>query len=301
MAMLVCWGRRSKLVKALGLFALLTTLTAGRLPLQSARSVLVPMETNSPVGTPFKIKVGESIASSRFMRWNLGRLDRKITVSIDRFVQDVGTDLDLEGFAATGPPRSELGLIATTIIVLRRSRPTTICHTSWSLASSQMWNSMCVSALLTRTPTDCSTMFFLGAKSKELQAAREIEPVPFHTLELTPDAEGKQFHLTLKRIEADRNNLLIYLRPMRDGKETSWGKFSLWDVRTGAESPFKDKLNVAYGTGKPIPLLNVAGYDLAVMSVDPEAGEVTFMLNRISEPMYYQSTQPEFNMIFIYI
>lgn len=300
--MLVCWGRRSKLVKALGLFALLTTLTAGRLPLQSARSVLVPMETNSPVGTPFKIKVGESIASSRFMRWNLGRLDRKITVSIDRFVQDVGTDLDLEGFAATGASAKRTGLNSDHYYCSAEIK----AHNdlSYQLVASVFSNvEQYVRFCFADENADglLDHVFLGGAKSKELQAAREIEPVPFHTLELTPDAEGKQFHLTLKRIEADRNNLLIYLRPMRDGKETSWGKFSLWDVRTGAESPFKDKLNVAYGTGKPIPLLNVAGYDLAVMSVDPEAGEVTFMLNRISEPMYYQSTQPEFNMIFIYI
>ena len=300
--MLVRWARQSKMVKALGLVALLTTLTAGRLPLQSARSVLVPMDTNAPLGTPFKVKVGDSIVASRFMRWNLVRLDRKVTVSIDRFSQDVSTDLDLEGVGATQGSAKRTGLNSNHYYCSAEIK----AHSdlSYQLVASVFSNvEQYVRFCFADENADglLDHVFLGGAKSQELQAAHEIEPVPFHTLELTPDAEGTQFHLTLKRIEADRNNLLIYLRPMRDGKESSWGRFSLWDVKTGAETPFKDKLNVAYGTEKPVPLLNVAGYDLTVISVDPAAGEATFMLNRASEPMFYQSTEPSVQMIFIYI
>lgn len=292
---------RSQAFRIAGLFAALTMLTAGRPVLQGARQVLLPMETNAPVGTEFKVKAGETILASRFMNWNLARLDAPVSVAVDRFSQMIGPDIDLEGFGATPDSRERMGLNAQRYYCADKVK----AHDSLSYqligsitSNVEQFIRFCFADENSDGRFD--HVFLLGAKSRELQSAREIDPVAFHALDLQPDKKGTEFHLILKRIEPGRNNILLYQRPRRNGKEPWMGPVTLWNVATGEKYSQNDKVNVRYSPSGPVKLPNIMGYDLTVKEFDPMTGEVTFICDRISEPMYHDGEISEYATVYTY-
>jgi hypothetical protein len=292
---------RTRYFRAAGLIAVLMLLGGARPILQAARQIVLPLETNPPAGTEFKVKVGETILASRFMDWNMARLDAPVSVSIDRFSQTVGPDLDLEGFGATRGSQERTGLNARNYYCADKVK----AHSglSYQLLSSVTSNVEQFVRFCFVDENDDGRLdhiFLLGAKSRELQVAHAIEPVAFHTLALQPDKKDTELHLILKRLDPASRNILLYQRPRRNGKEPWLGPFSLWSVATGTEYRQEDKVNVRYPPNGPVTLKNIMGYDLTVKSVDPATGEVTFICDRVSEPMLADGEGSEYATIVVY-
>jgi len=62
----------------------------------------------------------------------------------------------------------------------------------------------------------------------------------------------------------------------------------------------KDKVNVRYSLNAPVKLSNIMGYDLTVKEVDATTGEVTFICDRASEPMYHDGELSEYSTVYTY-
>lgn len=285
-----------------GLFVMLILLTAGRLPLQGARQVLIPKETNAPVGTEFKVKVGETIVASKFMNWNLARLNSSTSVAVGRYSQVIGPDVDLEGFGATQASRERTGLDTQRYYCASEIKVhSNLSYQLFSSVTSNVEQFIRFCFADENSDGQLDHVFLGGAKSRELQVAREIEPVAFRTMGLQPDKDVTEFHLILKRIEPGTRNILLYQRPRRNGKEPWFGQFSLWGMVNGVENPQKDKVNVQYAPGGQVKIYNVMGYDLTVKEVDHVTGEVTFVCDKISDPVFYQGTESGTQIFYIYI
>lgn len=294
-------SKRTLSRRSVASLAILALLTGARLPVLSARSLIVPAAENPAIGTDFKVKAGGTVLASRFMDWSHARLDGAATVSIDRYSQDVDPQTVLRSHGATNESAKRTGLRAKSYFCGPDRR--TQSELAYQLFGSVLGNvenfvRFCFSDEDGDNRFD--HVFLGGSKAPELQVAREIDPLPFHALDPQPDEEDREMRIVLARVEPRAKNVLLYARPYKKGKSYVYGAFSLWDPATGAESKQRDKINIRVGD-QGADLKDVIGYDIAIKSVDWESQEVTFTYTRSNPEMLYDGGSVGSQLFIIYI
>ena len=295
-------GRRGLTLVALPLLLLLT---GARVTVSVPPQLATGATVSGQSGVPITVKVGETVMTAKVFDLDRATISAPFHAKIERFEQDFDSGSDLTAYIVPLSTQKATGSSSTVYqcgkdVRVRSDLAATMVGDLFS-----KWETIVRFCFI---DSDGDAKFdhlvLSGAKDKAFQTPIAIDPLPYATARITPDQNGGELRVVLKRVDPFSGKVDLDVEFWKGKTKQSFDYILCGVYRGGRFQPPVKCWTRFYAnpakTPYPTYFNDVLGGALKVASVDQAKGEAQFVVTKPIGPVLFKPFVQTVQYIYIY-